>query len=81
MANEIQESINKAISTIVDQRSDALELDKTVIGVIDSIVDSTRNIYKVNCDGGYFNARSTQTNAVYIPGMSVYVQIPQGDFT
>lgn len=81
MANEIQESINKAISTIVDQRIDALELDKTIIGVIDSVVDSTRSIYKIKSDGGYFNARSTESNAIYLPGMAVYIQIPQNDMT
>lgn len=81
MANNIQKSINDAISTIVNKRIDALALDKTVIGIIDSYVDTTRGIYKIKCDGGYFNARSQSEGVLYLPGMSVYVQIPQNDMT
>ena len=81
MANNIQKSINDAISTIVNKRIDALALDKTVIGIIDSYVDTTRGIYKIKCDGGYFNARSQSEDAIYQKGMSVYVQIPQNDMT
>ena len=81
MANSIQESINNAIDTIVNKRIDALALDKTVIGVIDSIVDSTRHIYKIKYDGGFVNAKSQSENAIYLPGMAVYVQIPQNDMT
>lgn len=81
MANNIQKSINDAISTIVSKRIDALALDKTVIGIIDSYVDTRRGIYKIKCDGGYFNARSQSEGVLYLPGMSVYVQIPQNDMT
>lgn len=81
MANSIQESINNAIDTIVNKRIGALALDKTVIGVIDSVVDSTRGLYKIKCDGGYFNAKSQSENAIYLKGMSVYIQIPQNDTT
>lgn len=81
MTNNIQESINNAISTIVSKRIDALALDKTVIGVIDSVVSPKRHIYKVKCDGGFFNAKSQTENAIYLPGMAVYVQIPQNDMT
>lgn len=81
MANNIQKSINDAISTIVSRRIDALALDKTVIGIIDSYVDPGQGIYKIKCDGGYFNARSQSEDAIYQKGMSVYVQIPQNDMT
>ena len=81
MANNIQKSINDAISTIVSRRIDALALDKTVIGIIDSYVDPAQGIYKIKCDGGYFNARSQSEDAIYQKGMSVYVQIPQNDMT
>lgn len=81
MANDIQESINGAIDIIVNRRIDALALDKTVIGIIDSVVNSTQGIYKIKYDGGYFNAEAQQNDAIYPKGMSVYVQIPQNDMT
>lgn len=81
MTNSIQESINNAIDTIVNKRVDALALDKTVIGIIDSYIDTTRGLYKIKYDGGYFNARSQSIDAIYLKGMAVYVQIPQNDTT
>lgn len=81
MTNSIQESINNAIDTIVNRRVDALALDKTVIGIIDSYIDTTRGLYKIKYDGGYFNARSQSIDAIYLKGMAVYVQIPQNDTT
>ena len=81
MANNIQDSINKAIDTIIAQRINALALDKTVIAIIDRLVDPLFGVYRVKYDGGYFNARVQQTGAVYLKGMSVYVQIPQNDMT
>ena len=81
MADEIQKSINKAIDTIIKNRINALALDKTVIAIIDALIDPVMNIYRVQYDGGYFNAVNKQTNSVYRRGMSVYVQIPQNDMT
>lgn len=80
MANNIQESINNAIDIIVGRRIDALATDKTVIGIIDSVIDSVQGIYKIKYDGGYFKAES-QSGAIFPKGMSVYVQIPQNDMT
>ena len=80
MGNNVQDSINKAIDVIVEKRVNALALDKTVIGVIDSVIDSASGIYKVKYDGGYFNAES-QSGAVFPKGMSVYIQVPQNDMT
>ena len=80
MADPIQNSINKAIDTIIQNRVNALTLDKTVIAIIDSLVDPVMNIYRVKYDGGYFNAKSN-ADVAYIGGMAVYVQIPQNDMT
>mgnify|MGYP006988826036 CR=1 FL=1 len=80
MADQIQNSINTAIDTIIKNRINALTLDKTVIAVIDSLVDIPQNIYRVKYDGGYFNAIS-QTSTPYKRGMSVYVQIPQNNMS
>ena len=81
MSNQIQESINKAIDTIVHRRINALNLDKTVIATIDNVVNSVNGIYRVKHDGGYFEAKAQQENAIYLKNMPVYVQIPQNDMT
>lgn len=82
MSNQIQESINKAIDTIVNRRINTLSLDKTVIATIDSVVDSAEGIYRVQYEGGYFNARAQYNDAeAYPKNMAVYVQIPQNDMT
>lgn len=79
MANDIQNSIYSAINTILNRQMDTLALDKTVIGIIDDIIDSTSGVYRIKYDGGYFNAISNDETAVFPKGMAVYVQIPQND--
>lgn len=81
MSDNIQNSINEAIDIIINKRIDSLKLDKTVIGIIDSLVSPLEQIYKVQYDGGFFYARALQKDAVFSKGMSVYIQIPQNDFS
>lgn len=81
MSDNIQNSINEAIDIIINKRIDSLKLDKTVIGIIDSLVSPLEQIYKIQYDGGFFYARALQKDAVFSKGMSVYIQIPQNDFS
>ena len=80
MGNNVQDSINKAIDVIVGKRINALALDKTVIGIIDSVVSAEDRVYRVAYDGGFFDAVANN-NEIYPKGMSVYVQIPQNDMS
>lgn len=81
--NDIQDSILKAIDTIAQRRIDQLKLDKTITAVINSAVGvvNGRKVYKVEYEGGYFNATAQNENDAYLPRMAVYVQIPEGNFS
>ena len=83
VTNDIQNSILKAIDTMAQRRIDQLKLDKTITAIINSPVGVTngRKIYKVEYEGGYFNATAQNKDDAYLPRMAVYVQVPQGDFS
>lgn len=83
MANSIQESIYSAIDTLVENRINALKLDKTVLCTIESSLGTKggRTLYKVKYAGGYFTAMAQYENDNYLRGMAVYVIIPQNDMT
>ena len=81
--DDIRNSILEAIDTIAQRRIDQLQLDKTIVAIINSKVGvaNKRNIYKVEYEGGFFNATAQNENDAYLPRMAVYVQVPQGDFS
>jgi len=81
--SNIQDSILKAIDTMAQRRIDQLQLDKTITAIINAPigVKNGRKIYKVEYEGGYFNATAQNKDDAYLPRMAVYVQVPQGDFS
>lgn len=81
-ANTIQDSINKAVDTIVKRRIEQLELDKTVLAIIDSNEGyfHGQNRYRLKYNGGFFSAGAKE-GETYLPGTAVYVLVPQGDFS
>lgn len=83
VTNDIQNSILKAIDTMAQRRIDQLQLDKTITAIINAPVGvkNGRKIYKVEYEGGYFNATAQNKDDAYLPRMAVYVQVPQGDFS
>ena len=80
MANELQNSLLTAIDTVIEQRIEDLELDKTVVASIEQIVNANESKYRVQYKGGSMIAYS-QSDEVYAPNTSVYVSIPQNDFS
>lgn len=80
MANPIQESIYKAVDTLVSQRIDKLQLDKTVTATIVSCINALTGEYKVSYNGGYMTAFANEGNT-YNANTQVYVLIPEGNFT
>lgn len=80
MANQLQESICAAIDTLVNQRIDKLQLDKTVTATITSCVNSLTGEYKVSYNGGFMTAFANE-GASYNKNAEVYVLIPEGNFT
>lgn len=78
--SDIQDSIFSAIDTIVKNRIDSIQADKSIIATIVSCTNPLNNEYKVNYSGGYLWAYA-QEGTSYTTGTSVYVLVPQGDFS
>lgn len=80
MANEYQEALIGSIDYLISNRVSQLALDKTVVATVKKCVDATKNQYTVSYSGGSMYAYA-QEDASYAEGQSVYVLVPQGDFT
>ena len=85
MANmqAMQESLLKAADIIVTQRINELELDKTITAIVKKNLGQKNGtpVYQVYYSGGTFNAICQSADDVYLPNTSVYVLIPQGNFS
>ena len=85
MANRmsLQESILNAVNTIVEQRTNELKVDKTITAIVEKNmgVFGGKALYKVMYEGGFFEAVVLNATETYLPNTSVYVLIPQGDFS
>lgn len=71
----------EAMSKIADSSDSKLKYDKTVIMEIVQLVDATTGEYAVKYQGNTIQAFAADLNAKYNKGDSVYVKIPEGDFT
>ena len=80
MADNYQEALIKAIETISKSQVDSLATDKTVTATISSCSDLLTNEYKVSYNGGIMTVYGT-SGKTYAKGSSVYVLVPEGDFT
>lgn len=80
MANEYQEALIGSIDYLINNRISQLALDKTVVATVKRCTDATASQYRVSYSGGDMYAYA-QEDASYTDGQSVYVLVPQGDFT
>lgn len=80
MADNIQDSILDAMDTLVNNRIDKIQADKTVIATIISCTNALTGEYKVSYNGGFLYAYASEGDT-YTQNASVYVLVPQGDFT
>ena len=78
----LQESILNAVNTIVEQRTNDLKVDKTITAVIEKNMGTFngKTLYRLLYQGGFFEA-VVLNDEIYLPHTSVYVLIPQGDFS
>ena len=85
MANipELQEAILQALDAVVTQRNNDLKLDKTIIAIIKKNIGLRHGkaVYQVEYSGGTIEAICQNVEDVYVPKTSVYVLVPQGDFS
>lgn len=80
MANQLQESILKAIDILVNNRIDNMQTDKTVVATVVTCTNALTGEYKVSYNGGFMTAYA-QEGMTYTDNSSVYVLVPQNDFT
>lgn len=80
MADNYQEALIKAIETISKSQVDSLATDKTVTATIASCSNLLTNEYKVSYNGGIMTVYGA-SGKTYSKGSSVYVLVPEGDFT
>lgn len=80
MASELQNSIFSAFDTIIERHIEKLDLDKTVVASIERCENALEGKYRVQYKGGSMVAY-TQTKETYAPNVSVYVSVPQNDFS
>lgn len=85
MANTqaIQEAILRAVDTVVTQRTNELELDKTITAIIKKNLGfkNEKPLYQIQYGGGLIEAICQNKDDVYLPNTAVYVLIPQGNFS
>lgn len=80
---QLQETILKAIDAVVTQRNNDLKLDKTIIGIVKKNIGKrgTKPLYQIEYSGGIIEAVAQNVTDVYSPHTSVYVLVPQGNFS
>lgn len=79
----LQETILKAMDAVVTQRNNELKLDKTITAIIKKNAGARngRALYEVEYEGGRLVATAQNSTDSYVPNTSVYVLVPQGNFS
>ena len=82
-SSSLQETILKAIDAVVTQRNNELKLDKTITGIIKKNVGIKHGkpVYQVEYNGGLLVATTQNADDAYVPNTSVYVMVPENDFS
>lgn len=80
MTNQLQDAVLNAIDTLVNNRIDKMEVDKTVTATVVQCTNSITGEYLCSYNGGSLYAYALE-NASYSTGSTVYVLVPLGDFS
>lgn len=73
--------ILQAVDIIADSKIKGLKFDKTIIGNISKIEDIEEGRYRIEYETGNFVVYSEDPAITYNLGESVYVKIPEGDYS
>lgn len=74
-------NILQAVDIITDSKIKGLKFDKTIIGNISKIEDIEEGRYRIEYETGNFVVYSEDPTITYGLGESVYVKIPEGDYS
>ncbi len=79
--NKISQQLLKAMDVVTDKKISQLEFDKTINATVDNLVNVDSGEYKVRYKGNIFSAFSDDLNKTYGVGDSVFVTVPEGNFS
>lgn len=81
--NNVQQSFLDAMNIIASRRVKEANYDKTIVGTINSWIKdvNSKAVYKINYNGGFFNASVLNNQDSYLKNTPVYIFVPQGDFS
>lgn len=81
--NNVQQSFLDAMNIIASRRVKEANYDKTIVGTINSWIKDVNGkaVYKINYNGGFFNASVLNNQDSYLKNTPVYIFVPQGDFS
>lgn len=78
---QMLEELFKSMSTITQQELNAVQFDRTVIAKIVKRYEDSGTKYLVSTDSLKFDAYSQSDSTRYAEGSSVYILIPDGDYS
>ena len=79
--SDISNQILDAVELLVDKKVGDAKYDKTIQATIISCVDEQTGKYKIKYQGNIFIAYSSDTSKTFNNGISVYVVVPENDFS
>lgn len=79
--NNISEQLLQAIDILTDEKVSKLQYDKTIQATIYRIENVDEGEYKVRYNGNIFSAYSSDLSKTYKVDDSVYVTVPEGNFS
>lgn len=80
MADSIQDSIFKAMDTLIGNRVSQIATDRTISATVAGCTNALTREYLVSYSGGQLKAYA-QEGVTYSTGEAVYVLVPEGDFS
>lgn len=79
--SQIEQTICEAVDILVNRAISQAQFDKTIKGLIVSLVDSVSGKYKVRYQGDLLYAYAGTADMEFKVGDEVYILVPQGDFS
>ena len=74
-------NILQAVDIITTSKIQKLKFDKTIVATIKHVLDIDVGEYRAEYEAGTFKVYAEDPNIVYAIGQSVYVKIPEGDYS
>ena len=80
-SRQVKEILTNVISKSAEKAVSQGNYDKTILATIQYCMDKTSGQYRIKYQNGYYVAYGGTQDSFYSEGSSVFVLVPQGDFT